>query len=410
MGRLTAAQRLRRRLEDALRDRGLNETVSYSLHLAARARRAAPGRHAAAAAREPAQRGAEPAAPAAAARPPRRGAPTTRAHGRDEVALFESARTFRPVAAARRGSRGLARRGDARPRAPPPRLRCSRWAGPPAGAPRASPPTTTRHGRWWTRSSRRPACPGGRSPASRPFLHPGRQATVQGGDGEELGFIGELHPEVARRLGARGPGGGLRARSATRWPSSPARSATATATCRAIPRCARTSPWWCRTTCPPAGWTEAVRAGGGELLARPAGVRPLPRRAGGGGPQVARAAARVPRARPDPHRRRGGRAARGDRARARGARREAPCLRPPRAWPCWAPPASAARSAQRSWTATRRSSSRSVTARAEAGRRHDELYPRYGVRQVLEAFDADAWPSAPTPRSWPIRTRRRRGR
>jgi N-acetyl-gamma-glutamyl-phosphate reductase len=31
-----------------------------------------------------------------------------------------------------------------------------------------------------------------------------------------------------------------------------------------------------------------------------------------------------------------------------------------------------------------------ATARAEAGRRHDELYPRYGVAQVLEEFDPDA--------------------
>ena len=31
-----------------------------------------------------------------------------------------------------------------------------------------------------------------------------------------------------------------------------------------------------------------------------------------------------------------------------------------------------------------------ATARAEAGRRHDELYPRYAVRQVLEQFDADS--------------------
>jgi N-acetyl-gamma-glutamyl-phosphate reductase len=31
-----------------------------------------------------------------------------------------------------------------------------------------------------------------------------------------------------------------------------------------------------------------------------------------------------------------------------------------------------------------------ATARAEAGRRHEELYPRYGVKRVLEEFDPDA--------------------
>ena len=33
-----------------------------------------------------------------------------------------------------------------------------------------------------------------------------------------------------------------------------------------FPRCSRTSPWWCPRTCPPAGCSEAVPEGGGELL------------------------------------------------------------------------------------------------------------------------------------------------
>jgi phenylalanyl-tRNA synthetase beta chain len=36
-------------------------------------------------------------------------------------------------------------------------------------------------------------------PGERPFLHPGRAATIlAGGDGADLGWIGELHPLVAR--------------------------------------------------------------------------------------------------------------------------------------------------------------------------------------------------------------------
>ena len=59
----------------------------------------------------------------------------------------------------------------------------------------------------------------------------------------------------------------------------------------------------------PASRVEAaVRAGGGDLLGALARVRRLPGRAGGRGQQVARAAARVPRARPHAHRR-GGRGA-----------------------------------------------------------------------------------------------------
>ena len=51
-----------------------------------------------------------------------------------------------------------------------------------------------------------------------------------------------------------------------------------------------------------------------------------------------------------------------------------------------------------------------ATARADAGRRHDELYPRYGVSRVLEEFDADARGGAGRRRAWwPTRTRPPRG-
>ena len=40
-------------------------------------------------------------------------------------------------------------------------------------------------------------------PAARPFLHPGRSATVLVGE-EEAGWVGELHPEVAGKFGLRG--------------------------------------------------------------------------------------------------------------------------------------------------------------------------------------------------------------
>ena len=36
------------------------------------------------------------------------------------------------------------------------------------------------------------------SPATAPFLHPGRDARVLAGDGRAIGWIGELHPLVAR--------------------------------------------------------------------------------------------------------------------------------------------------------------------------------------------------------------------
>ena len=46
-----------------------------------------------------------------------------------------------------------------------------------------------------------------------------------------------------------------------------------------------------------------------------------------------------------------------------------------------------------------------VTARSDAGRRHDELYPRYRVPMELEAFDPDAIAErARVRRRWPTRT------
>jgi phenylalanyl-tRNA synthetase beta chain len=40
--------------------------------------------------------------------------------------------------------------------------------------------------------------------APRPWLHPGRAATVVSGGGEELGWLGELHPLVARHWDLEG--------------------------------------------------------------------------------------------------------------------------------------------------------------------------------------------------------------
>ena len=49
-----------------------------------------------------------------------------------------------------------------------------------------------------------------------------------------------------------------------------------------------------------------------------------------------------------------------------------------------------------------------VTARSDAGRRLDHIYPRHRVRMELENYDPDVVASAPTPRSSPTRTARRR--
>jgi phenylalanyl-tRNA synthetase beta chain len=208
VGRLTRSQRLRRRLEDLLRDRGLNECVSYSF-----------------------------TSPAAIERLRLDGVPLLRldnplsedqsvmrplllpglldaarhnaAHGRPNVRLFESAHVYRP-------SEPL----DAAP----------------AEAPGGRLPALERHhlavllteavpGGW--RSERRQADffaaralleavlevagvdwvaeEGGRS-----FLHPGRAASIVARESErKLGWLGELHPLVAREWDVQGPVAGF---------------------------------------------------------------------------------------------------------------------------------------------------------------------------------------------------------
>jgi len=214
VGRLTPAQRLRRRLEDALRDRGLAEIVGLSFtspEALARLRLAG----------EPALALANPLSEDASVMRPLLlpalldAARHNAAHGTPRVALFESAHVYRP-------------------------------AGPPdapAGSPRGATPSAERHhiGALLTRrrsatwrSAEAPAdfyaakglvealaavarvelfaaavagadalapAAGAAEPsvaaATHRFLHPGRAAVLRAGDGGELGWVGELHPAVA---------------------------------------------------------------------------------------------------------------------------------------------------------------------------------------------------------------------
>ena len=126
VGRLTPSQRLRRRVEDLLRDRGLDECISYSFTSPRALERLRLGDERPAA-REPAQRGAERDAPAAAARPARRRAPQHRARAPRFGAVRVGARV-QPVGTARRRRVGLARRSDAGAGAPPPRRAPDRGA------------------------------------------------------------------------------------------------------------------------------------------------------------------------------------------------------------------------------------------------------------------------------------------
>ncbi|MDQ3433604.1 MAG: phenylalanine--tRNA ligase subunit beta, partial [Actinomycetota bacterium] len=194
VGRLTPRQRLRRRLEDTLRDRGLHEVVGWSFtspEALARLRLAE-------------------APPLALANP-----------------LSEDAGVMRPLllpglldAAARNSARGAGGAGlfeSAHVYAPDGPLDA------PEGSPRGLAPAAERHHIAALLSLAAPA--GWRSPArpadfyaakglvealgaaaglelaaepgSQPFLHPGRSAMVLAPGGGEIGWIGELHPLVA---------------------------------------------------------------------------------------------------------------------------------------------------------------------------------------------------------------------
>jgi phenylalanyl-tRNA synthetase beta chain len=201
VGRLTPSQRLRRRVEDLLRDRGLDECISYSFtSQRALERLRVEG---------DALRLENPLSEEQAVMRPLLlpglldAARHNAAHGRPALALFESAHVYKP-------------------------------SGAPDGAAPGSPggrmPAEERHhlamlqtqalpGGW--RSEERPAdfysaravleavlsvagIDWRAEEAAAPFLHPGRAAAVMSGE-RDLGWVGELHPLVAQEWDLTGP-------------------------------------------------------------------------------------------------------------------------------------------------------------------------------------------------------------
>ena len=198
VGRLTPKQRLRRRLEDALRDHGLFEAVCWSM--------TAP------ATLEKVRLGNLPALQLTNALSEDQSvmrplllpglldtAGFNTARGRPDLALFESAHVYRPSMSLQEPA--------------------------PAGSPRGAMPAMERHhigvlltgegASGWRTKGARPdfftakgiagalldaaGLDWWAEPGERPFLHPGRTASIVAGDDErKLGWIGELHPLVAR--------------------------------------------------------------------------------------------------------------------------------------------------------------------------------------------------------------------
>jgi phenylalanyl-tRNA synthetase beta chain len=196
VGRLTEAQRLRRRLEDVLRDRGLDETVSYSfispvalerLRLADAPRLALDN-----------YLSEEQSVMRPLLIPGLLDAVHHNvAHGRSDVALFESARAFLPDGPLDGAPEGSPR--GATPAREPHHLAAVATVAQPAGW-----RTPERPADFYSARALVEALLGAAGvewtaePAALPFLHPGRAATVVAAGGRELGWVGELHPAVTR--------------------------------------------------------------------------------------------------------------------------------------------------------------------------------------------------------------------
>jgi len=202
VGRLNPSQRLRRRLEDELRGRGLSEIVAWSFTRPEALRDLRLGD-------VPLLRIDNPLSEDQSVMRPLLlpglldAARHNAAHGRQALRLFESAHVYRA--------------GGPNGAGPPP-------AFPLDVSPRGATPAAERHhvaavitqaqpGTW--RSDERPAdfyaakalveallAPTGVNwwvePSERPYLHPGRSAMILAGDERKLGWVGELHPLVAR--------------------------------------------------------------------------------------------------------------------------------------------------------------------------------------------------------------------
>jgi phenylalanyl-tRNA synthetase beta chain len=187
VGALTHSQRARRRAEDALRDRGALEAIAYSF---TREQALADLRLG----DVPVLRVANPLSEEHRVMRPLLlpglldAARHNTAHGRPALTLFESAHVYRMS-------------GDLH--AP----------GPQAGGDETSAPADERH-HLGVVSTAKPdflatkalleallaslGVEGWTEPGERPFLHPGRSASVLAGDDNKVGWIGELHPAVAR--------------------------------------------------------------------------------------------------------------------------------------------------------------------------------------------------------------------
>ncbi|HEX6458364.1 MAG TPA: phenylalanine--tRNA ligase subunit beta [Thermoleophilaceae bacterium] len=183
VGRLTPEQRLRRLVEDALRDRGLSEAISWSFTRPEAMEQLRLGD-------VPLLRIDNPLSEDQRVMRPLLlpglldSAAHNAARGRGTLALFESAHVYRPAG-------NLSSNGDKPQQGTTPAMERHHIGALMLGGGgfRAlkgilEGVLETAGAEWWV------------EPAERPFLHPGRSASILAGDERKLGWIGELHPMV----------------------------------------------------------------------------------------------------------------------------------------------------------------------------------------------------------------------
>jgi phenylalanyl-tRNA synthetase beta chain len=206
VGRLTPSQRLRRRLEDLLRDRGLDECVSYSFTSPRALERLRLGD-------EPTLRLENPLSEDQSVMRPLLlpglldAASHNAAHGRPALALFESAHSYSPAGP-------LDGVGEGSPGGKTPALERHHLAVLQTQALPGGWRSEARAADFFSARALLEAVLEGAEidwsaePDPRPFLHPGRAASVTV-DGRDIGWVGELHPLVASEWELAGPVAGF---------------------------------------------------------------------------------------------------------------------------------------------------------------------------------------------------------
>ena len=213
VGRLTDSQRLRRRVEDLLRDRGLSECVSYSFTSPGALERLRLGDDAVLRLDNPLSEEQSVMRPLLlpglldAAR-------HNAAHGRPRVQLFESAHVYLPgeVTLSQLAVAGQQQDGTLRPAvgAAPARelhhLAVLLTEAAPGGWRSEPQPADFFAARALLEATLAATGMDWRAvEGSRPFLHPGRAASLVASGDREIGWVGDLHPLVAREWDISGP-------------------------------------------------------------------------------------------------------------------------------------------------------------------------------------------------------------